>query len=128
LEIIRKNFGLKVLSLALAVVGWAYFRFQSNPSLLTRFDQQLSVPIVAANLPAGLLAHYAEKEAIVTVSVKRGEAPIKPGDVKAMLDLSDKSPGAYNVPVQLVAPTVIVESLRPATVSVTIEKSGDGAQ
>jgi hypothetical protein len=124
LEIIRKNFGLKVLSVALAVVGWAYFRFASNPAPLTLFEQQLTVPIVATNLPSGFAAHYAAKEAVVTVSVKRGDPPVKSDDVRAMLDLSDKAAGVYNVPVQLVAPTVVVQSLSPATVSVTIERTG----
>ncbi len=68
-QIIRKNFGLKVLSLALAIVGWAYFRFASNPVIAAHFDQQISVPIVAANLPVGYIAHFTEKDAVVTVAL-----------------------------------------------------------
>ncbi len=45
-QIIRKNFGLKVLALTLAIVGWAYFRYATNPIVAAaRFDQQISVPI-----------------------------------------------------------------------------------
>ncbi len=122
MQIIRKNFGLKVLSLVLAIVGWAYFRFATNPVLAARFDQQLSVPIAAANLPVGYVAHFNDKEAVVTVAEKRGEAPIKPDEIKAVLDLSSKTAGVYNVPVQLVAPNVVVQSLSPASVSLTVEK------
>jgi YbbR domain-containing protein len=120
--IIRKNFGLKVLSLVLAITGWAYFRFASNPVVAAHFNQQISVPVVAANLPVGYIAHFTDKEAVVTVDAKRGEAPVKPEEIKAVLDLSNKAPGVYNVPIALVAPHIVVQSLTPASVSLTIEK------
>ena len=122
MQIIRKNFGLKVLAIVLAIIGWAYFRFATNPVIAARFDQQISVPIVAANLPVGYIAHYVDKEAVVTVAAKRGEPPIKPDEVKAVLDLGLKPPGIYNVPVTLVAPHIVIQSLSPASVSLTIEK------
>lgn len=123
--IIRKNFGLKALSLALAILGWSYFRFASNPVLGPGFEQQLSVPIAAANLPVGFIAHYTEKEAVVTVEQKRGEPAVKPDEIKAIIELGNKGPGVYNVPVQLVAPDVSIKSLSPASVGLTIEKIDD---
>lgn len=120
--IIRKNFALKLFALCLAILGWAYFRFASNPVLAARFDQQLSVPITAANLPVGYIAHFTDKDAVVTVAAKRGEPPINPQEVKAVLDLSNKTAGIYSVPVQLVAPNIVVQSLSPASVSLSIEK------
>jgi len=123
--IIRKNFGLKILSLALAIVGWAYFRFEANPAFASRFDQQISVPIAAENLPIGYIAHFTDKDAVVTVAMKRGEPAINPNEVKAVLDLSNKGIGVYNVPVQLVAPNIVVQSLSPASVSLSIERLED---
>lgn len=122
MQSLRKNFGLKVLSLMLAVVGWAYFRFATNPVIAARFDQQISVPIAAVNMPVGYVVHFADKEAVVTVATKRGEPPIKPDEIKAVLDLSNKDAGVYNVPVQLVAPNIVVQSLSPASVSLSLEK------
>ena len=122
MQIIRKNFGLKLLSLAVAIIGWAYFRYAGNPVIAARFDQQFSVPIVTANLPIGYIAQYADKEAVVTVASRRGEPVIKPDQIKAVLDLAGKDAGVYNVPIQLVAPDVVVQSLSPASVSLTIEK------
>ena len=123
MQIIRKNFGLKLLAFALAVVGWAYFRFATNPIVAAaRFSQQLSLPITVANLPVGLLAHFTEHEAVVTVETKRGEPAVKPDEIKAVLDLSNKGVGVYNVPVQLIAPDIAVQSLSPASVTLSIEK------
>ena len=119
---IRRNFGLKMLSLFLAIVGWAYFRFASNPLITARFDQQVSVPIAAVNLPPGYIARFPDKVAMVTIEPQRGQPPVKPDEVKAVLDLSNRGAGVYNVPVQLVAPNVAVQSLSPASVTLTIEK------
>ena len=134
MQIVRKNFALKLLAVSLAIVGWAYFRFASNPIVATaQFNQQVSIPITAVNLPFGFVAHYADRQAIVTVASKRGEPAIKPEEIKAVLDLTNKETGVYNVPVQLVAPDVVVQSLSPASVTLTVEKleehavPGDGA-
>lgn len=128
LQAIRRNFALKLLSLALAIIGWAYFRFANNPVLAGRFDQQLSVPIVAADVPVGYVARFADKEAVVTVIPQRGGAPVKPDEIKAVLDLSKVDVGTdtsqvVNLPITLVAgPNVTVQSLSPATEDVTLEK------
>lgn len=119
---IRRNFGLKALSLFLAVVGWAYFRFATNPVITARFDQQLNVPITAVNLQPEYIARFTEKTADVTIEPKRGEPPIRPDEVKAVLDLGKFTAGVYNVPVQLVAPNVVIQNLRPGSVTLTIEK------
>jgi YbbR domain-containing protein len=121
-QIIRKNFGLKLLAFALAIVGWAYFRYAGNPVIAARFDQQISVPILTANLPVGYIARYADKEALVSIAARRGETAVKPDQIKAVLDLAGKEAGVYNVPVELVAPDVVVQSLSPASVSLTIER------
>lgn len=122
LAVVRQNFGLKILSLLLAIVGWAYFRFASNPLITARFDQQISVPIAAVNVPSGYIARFPDKAAVVTIEPQRGQPPVKADEVKAVLDLSGRTAGVYNVPVQLVAPNVAVQSLSPASVTLTIEK------
>jgi YbbR domain-containing protein len=121
-QIIRKNFTLKLLSVTLAVVGWAYIRFANNPVVAAHFNQQLSVPITTVNVPIGFIAHYTESTATVTIAPKRGVAPVKPADVKAVLDLAGRGAGVYNVPVELVAPDVAIQSLSPASVTLTLEK------
>lgn len=122
MQIIRKNFGLKVISLALAIIGWAYFRYASNPVLAARFDQQFSIPIATSDVLDGYAAHFAQREAVITVASHRGDPSVNPADIKAQLDLSGKGPGTYTVPVELIAPNIVVQSLSPASVSVTIER------
>lgn len=121
MEIVRKNFALKVLALTLAIIGWAYFRLAGNPIVATAQVQQLSIPITAVNLPLGFVARFGDHEAVVTVETKPGQAPVKPEEIKAVLNLSGRAAGIYNIPVQLVAPDVAVQSLSPASVTLTIE-------
>lgn len=123
MQVIRQNLGLKLLALALAIVGWAYFRFAGNPVVAAaQFDQQLAVPISAVNLPVGYVARFADHEAVLTVETKRSGPAIKPEEIKAVLDLTNKGTGVYNVPIELVAPDVVVQSLSPASETLTIEK------
>lgn len=123
MEILRRNFALKLLAVGLALAGWVYVRLANN-SLGVPFDQRLSVPITAINLPAGYVAQFAQRDAVITVSSRRGQRPSAAGEFKAVLDLANKGPGVYNVPVRLTTPDVAVESLSPASVTLTIETAG----
>lgn len=123
LQAIKRNFGLKVLALGLAVTAWAYFHFSAAPSITAHFDQQLSVPIVVSGLRPGLVASYDERTAIVTVEVPRNGPPIKPDQLQAVLDLNDKpEPGIMNLPVKIVAPDLVIKSLSPASVTLSVDR------
>ncbi len=121
---IRRNFGLKALAVVLAILAWAYFHFSAAPSITAHFDQQLSVPIIATGLHQGLVATgYSDRTAIVTVEVPRNGPPIKPEQISAVLDLSDRSaPGIINVPVSIVAPDLVIKSLSPASVTLDVDQ------
>jgi hypothetical protein len=115
LQAIKRNFGLKLLALALAVTAWAYFHFSAAPSITAHFDQQLSVPIVVTGLRPGL--------AIVTLEQPRNGPPIKPDQIQAVLDLNDKpDPGIMNLPVKIVAPDLNIKSLSPASVTLSVDR------
>ncbi|HXP92109.1 MAG TPA: hypothetical protein VN905_01445 [Candidatus Binatia bacterium] len=43
-QLVRKNFGLKVLALVIAILAWVYVRFAGNPVLTGHFDQQVTGP------------------------------------------------------------------------------------
>jgi len=122
LQIFKNNFSLKALSLALALAGWAYFRFANSPVIAAR-SEQLSIPITTTHLALGYIARFTDKQAVVTLaSPRRGAAPLRPDDVKAVLDLNGLTAGVYNVPIRLVAPNVAIQSLSPASVTLAIER------
>ncbi|MBC5820861.1 MAG: hypothetical protein GIX01_02580 [Candidatus Eremiobacteraeota bacterium] len=123
LERLRNNAGLKLLSLAIAVIAWSYLRFTPNPVIATaRFTESITVPIVATGLAAGEIAHLGAREATLTVDVPREGGTVSPQLVRAILDLAGRGPGTYNVPVQVVAPKFEVKSLSPTSITLTIER------
>ncbi len=124
LQAIRRNFGLKALAVALAITAWAYFHFSAAPSITAHFDQQLSIPIVVTGLHAGLVAtDYSDRSAIVTVEAPRNGPPIKPDQISAVLDLNDRlDPGIINLPVRIVAPDLVIKSLSPASVTLSVDR------
>jgi hypothetical protein len=122
LNLLRNNFGLKVLSVALAVAAWGYFHLAAAPGTTARFDQTLSVPIVVTGLRSGYQARYADKVATVVIEAPRN-GPVKPDEVQAVLDVSDLvDPGFHNVPVKIVSPDLAVKSLSPASVTLSLDK------
>ncbi len=122
MQIFKNNFLLKAVSLVLALAGWAYFRFANSPVIAAR-SEQLSIPITTTHLGLGYIASFTEKQAVVTVAPpKRGGSAVRPDDVKAVLDLNGLGAGVYNVPIRLVAPSVVIGSLSPASVTLAIER------
>ena len=123
LQAIRKNFGLKLLAVALAVTAWAYFHFSAAPSITAHFDEQLSVPITVTGLQAGFATQYTDRTAIVTVETPRNGAPVKPEQLQAVVDLADRTaPGIVNVPVKIVAPDLVIKSFAPASVTLMVDR------
>ncbi|MGP6157030.1 MAG: YbbR-like domain-containing protein [Vulcanimicrobiaceae bacterium] len=122
LDRLRHNLGLKLLALAFAVTAWAYLRLTPNPIIAARFVQQFSVPISTFGLGPDYVARYTDKEAVVAIDQPRGGAAIRPDAVRALLNLTGRSPGVYNVPVEVIAPKLEIKSLSPASVTLSVER------
>lgn len=123
LDRLRNNLGLKALSLALAIGAWAYLRFAANPAIAAHFDQQLSIPIVTTGLAPDQVARYADKQTVVSI-VTPGDrtAPVRPDDLRAVLNLAGKGPGVYSVPITVIAPRLEVKSVTPPSETLQIER------
>lgn len=112
-----------MFSLALAIAAWAYFHFSAAPNITAHFDQQLNVPIVVTGLRPGYVARYTDKIALVTIDAPRNGPAIKPEQVQAVLNLSDRpDPGVFNVPVEIIAPNLQIRSLSPASVTLSVDR------
>jgi hypothetical protein len=69
------------------------------------------------------VASYDERTAIVTVEVPRNGPPIKPDQIQAVLDLNEKpDPGIMNLPVKIVAPDLVIKSLSPGSVTLSVDR------
>jgi hypothetical protein len=122
LERVRNNWELKLLSLVLAVAAWWYLRFAADPAIAAHGDQQLSVPLVAVGLQPDEAARFADKQALITVpSPRGGTTPLRPDDVRALVNVAGRAPGMYAIPVTVKGPAEI-RSVEPADVTVQISR------
>lgn len=123
LNLLRNNFGLKVLAVCLALAAWGYFHLAAAPGTTARFDQSLAVPIVVAGLKPGYQARYEDKVATIVIETPRNGEGVKRDQVQAVLDLSDLTDAQpHHVAVRLVAPDIAIKSLSPASVIVTVDR------
>jgi hypothetical protein len=122
LQALRKNFGLKVLALAIAIMAWAYVRFAGNPVIAARFDQELSVPITVSGLSDGYSAQLGEKQELVTVASPRNGAVISPANIRAVVNVQGHPAGVYTVPVEILAPDLEIKSARPVSTTIQIAR------
>ena len=111
-----------MLSLAIAIAGWAYLRLTPNPVIAAHFVQTLTVPISTTGLPGDEVARVADKQAVVVIDVPRSGVAVEPREVRAVLDLSGRGPGFYNVPLAVIAPKFSIKSLSPASVTLDVDR------
>lgn len=116
----KSNWGLKLLSLLLAVVMWVYV---SNDQSTTTEQEFKAVPVDVRGMAANLAV--SEIPGNVTVRVQANQnmiAELTSRSVEAYVDLDAVGAGRSVVPVQVKVPTgVKVVDLRPPEVTVTLE-------
>jgi YbbR domain-containing protein len=123
LDRLRANLGLKILALAIAFVSWGYLRFSANPVVGARFEQTLNIPISSIGLAPDLVVRPNDRTAAVRVVLPRGRnTAISADSIQAVLDLSERAPGVYQVPLRVVAPNVQIADVTPQSVTVSIER------
>ena len=123
LNLLRNNFGLKLLSVGLALAAWGYFHLAAAPGITAKFDQTLLIPIAVSGLKPGYQARYDQKVATIVIETPRNGGDVKPDQIKAVLDVGDLvDPGYHNVRVSIVAPDVAIKSLSPASVTLSLDK------
>lgn len=123
LNLLKNNFGLKVLAVVLAVAAWGYFHLAAAPGTTARFDQTLVVPIVVSGLKPGYQARYDDKVATVVVETPRNGPEPKSDQVQAVLEIGDLTElGTHHVQVKVNAPDLIVKSIAPPFVDVTLDR------
>ena len=120
---LRNNFGLKLLSLTLAVAAWAYFHLAAAPGTVARFDQNLSVPIDVTGARPGYQVTTAEKSVSIVVEVPRNGQTFRTDQFRAVVAAGGRGdPGFHHLPGGIVPSDVAIRSLSPASVIVAVDR------
>lgn len=116
----KGNWGLKLLSILLAVVMWVYV---SNDQATTTEHEFKAVPVNVRGLTGNLVVSEAPGKVTVRVQAEQNMiAKLTPRSVEAYVDLDAVKAGRSVVPVQVKVPTgVKVVDLRPPEVTVVLE-------
>ena len=128
LQALRKNFGLKLFSLALAIGGWAYFRFLAGPALPTPFER-LGVPIPAApavqqTFPVGV-AYTGDPGSLVVGNVQISPASVTlsgtTGDLARVraVRVEVQIPATAGTYDAMVRPQIVAPDIAPAPIEIS---------
>ncbi len=114
------NWGIKILSLVLAVVLWVYVSYEKNP---TKGQEFKDIPIETRGVGANLAVSQLPGSASVRVQANQDVlVNLSPRSIDVFVDLSGARPGRVTAPVQVKVPDgVKVTDLRPRDIQVTIE-------
>ena len=98
-------------------------RFAANPAIAAHFDQTVAVRIVTTGLPPDEIARYSDRQAIVTIEASRDSTtPVRPEDLRAVLNLTGRGPGVYAIPLTIVGLRLEVKSIVPNAETLEIER------
>jgi YbbR domain-containing protein len=123
LDFLRRNLGLKIFSLILAIFMWAYVKYTSTPYASLSSEAKLTVALAKEGIQENLVALNVPGQVSVTV---RGDstklALLGPNHFKAVLDMDNRKPGVYSVAVSVTAPPdVKVVRMDPERVTVRLD-------
>ena len=123
LDFLRRNLGLKVISLILAISLWAYVKYTSTPYASMTSEAKISVPVSVEDKPDNLVAIDVPERVSVTVKgAPERLSKLKPSHFRATINLSDKKAGLHNQPVVVIPPPEVkVIGINPYKISLQLD-------
>ena len=108
LEVIKKNFNLKMLALLAALLLWIYVRYTQN--LWEGVDKYVALDVPVSYLNQPVDTTLLEAPQYVALTLKGNQEILKnlnPKSVKALVDLNNRTPGIYSLEISVIAPAGI---------------------
>lgn len=121
---IRRNFGLRITAVIVAVGLWFTFNYLSSSTADTK---TLELPLAIRGVSSGLVAQSTVQTVTIDLAGSRPVlANLSPTDFSAFVDCSGKMAGTMSLGVTVVGPDSdkLVRSVSPATSIVVLEQYG----
>ncbi|MBV8204337.1 MAG: hypothetical protein JO195_04855 [Candidatus Eremiobacteraeota bacterium] len=121
MDLITRNFGLKVASLLIAIGLWFMFNYLSSSQA---FSTTLEIPLTLHGVGGGLVAESGVETVKIELAGPRALLEqLEPSDFAAFVDCAGKLPGVQSLDVTVVGPERDkVRSVIPATAIVSIDR------
>jgi YbbR domain-containing protein len=105
LAFLKREPGLKIFCILLAISLWAYVKYSSTPQFAMASEAKINVPIVFENMSENLVALDAPEEVTLVIEGNpQTLSQVKPANFKAYINLKDKKAGIHHVPIKITAP------------------------
>lgn len=119
LKILRRNLGVKVISLLFAILFWLFVMNQGKVETLIP-EQTLTIPLVASGLPQNMIVMTQLPLVRVRLQGINPSANIK--DIYAQIDLTGATPGerSYDIKVNIPVGTNVVD-VQPANIKLQLD-------
>lgn len=123
MDLIRRNFGLKVASLLIAIGLWFMFNYLSSSQA---YSTTLEVPLTLHGIGPSLVATSALTTVKVELAGPRSVVDgLEPADFAAFVDCTGKQPGVQSLDVTVIGPQGDkVRSVTPPSAIVSIDRFG----
>ena len=112
IDSVRRNFGLKVTAVLIAVGLWFTFNYFGTSH--EAYSKTIELPVTVHGVGAGLVAAPAADRVTVELSGPRPDVEaVSQDDLAAYVDCSGRRPGVYSLPVNVVgrdADKIVTES------------------
>ncbi len=124
MDLIRRNFDIKVASLVIAVGLWFMFNYLSTSS--QAYSTTLQIPVTLYGVAAGLVATSGVQSVTVELAGPRAVVEkLAPSDFAAYIDCSGKDAGPQSLGVSIAGPeSDKIHSISPATAVVILDRFG----
>jgi len=122
MDFIRRNFGLKVWAVIIAVVLWFSFNHLGRAQPI--YSKTLELPLGVHGVAAGFVPSTPAKKVTVEFAGPQSTLDqISSDEFSAYVDCRGKAAGLYSLPVAVVGPNEdAVRSINPAQVVVTVDR------
>lgn len=121
--LIRRNFGLKVAALLIAVGLWLTFNYLTAPQA---YSTTLQLPLALRGVNAGLVAQSDVQNVTVELAGRRSVLEkLAPSDFAAYVDASGKDSGTFSFAVSVAGPeSDKIRSVSPQAAIVVLDRFG----
>jgi YbbR domain-containing protein len=123
MDLIRRNFDLKLSAVVIAVILWFTFNYLTSSQA---YSKTLEIPLALHNVAAGLVATSGIESVTVELTGPRSALErLGPEDFSAFVDCSAKSQGTQMLTVSVVGPeSDKVRSVTPSAAIVVLDQFG----
>lgn len=122
MDLIRRNFGLKVTAFAIAIALWFTFNYLTTTQDV--YTKTLEVPVVIRGVASGLVAATTVDKTSVELGGSRSDlAAVTPADLVAYVDCGGRGAGAYDLTVAVAGPSAdTIKAVEPSEAIVTVDR------